>query len=370
MGIYDRDYIRQSPPAPGRYGRGGLSAIRMWSVNTWIIVACIAVYVIDGFLPMRLVEMSGPYLFDGVPGVPATAVVAEHAPRRVVVREVDVHGNTREKEIFGRAFLERPGGGQIGWVEVAPMHTLESFLHFSTKRGFMKVEFWRLIGFQFLHTHATLAHILFNMLGLYFFGPIAERYLGPKRYLAFYLLCGIFGALLYVMLNLGGLLAAMFAGIDVKIPGLLFNDLATPLIGASAGVFGVLMAGAFLAPRATVLLFFILPMQLRTLAYALVGLAFFSVLFGGRNAGGEAGHLGGAFAGFYFIRHPQHLHGFFDILGRIDPTSHHYRGRRGLRRPAVDRGQVDRILEKINASGLQSLTDKEKRMLREASERK
>jgi membrane associated rhomboid family serine protease len=186
MGIYDRDYIRQSPPAPGRYGRGGLSAIRMWSVNTWIIVACIAVYVIDGFLPMRLVEMSGPYLFDGVPGVPATAVVAEHAPRRVVVREVDVHGNTREKEIFGRAFLERPGGGQIGWVEVAPMHTLESFLHFSTKRGFMKVEFWRLIGFQFLHTHATLAHILFNMLGLYFFGPIAERYLGPKRYLAFY----------------------------------------------------------------------------------------------------------------------------------------------------------------------------------------
>ena len=157
------------------------------------------------------------------------------------------------------------------------------------------------------------------------------------------------------------------------IPGLLFNSTATPLIGASAGVFGVLMAGAYLAPNALVLLFFILPMRLKTLAYLLVAIAFFTVVRNGANAGGEAGHLGGALAGFYFIRRPHHLHGFFDILGRLDPTSHHYRrtGRRTAtgRRPAQTE-KIDRILAKISAEGLKSLTESEKRALREASERR
>ena len=87
----------------------------------------------------------------------------------------------------------------------------------------------------------------------------------------------------------------------------------------------------------------------------------------------RAGHLGGAIAGFYFIRHPHHLHGFFDFLGRVDPTSHHYRGKRGravFRRSTARRGQIDRILDKISAGGLHSLTEKEKRILREASQRK
>ena len=213
----------------------------------------------------------------------------------------------------------------------------------------------------------SLTHLLFNLLPLYFFGSMVERYLGSKRYLAFYLLCGIFGALMYLVLNLGGFIVGSIFQKDIAIPGLLFNSTHTPLVGASAGVFGILMAGAFLAPRTTVLLFFILPIQLRTLAYALVAIALFMVVRGGYNAGGEAGHLGGALAGFYFIRHPHHLHGFFDIVGRIDPTSHHYRG---SSRRASKQIQIDRILEKINARGLHSLTNKEKRILRESSEKK
>jgi len=200
---------------------------------------------------------------------------------------------------------------------------------------------------------------------------MVERYLGGKRYLAFYLLCGIFGALMYCLLNLSGTVALLF-GTNVQIPGLLFNDPYTPLMGASAGVFGVLMAGAFLAPNTMVLLFFILPMRLATLAYAFVIIALINVIFGGHNAGGEAGHLGGAIAGFYFIRHPHHLHGFFDFLGRIDPTSHHYRGkgrRLGRRAASAVPSNIDRILDKISERGLHSLTDKEKRILREASKR-
>jgi membrane associated rhomboid family serine protease len=372
MGIYDRDYIRREPPRPGAYGGGGVRAMRMWSVNTWIIVICVAVFVIDVFLPHRWVGMTEYWRTD----LPVAIDRSQVRGDQIQVTQRDRYGNA----VLGLRnlyIMTNAGPVQVGQQRMQSMPLLQSFLHFSTSRGFLRIEFWRLIGFQFLH--ANITHILFNMIGLYFFGPMVERYLGSKRYLAFYLLCGIFGALLYGVLNLGGAIAHMFLGSEVKIAGLLFEDIHTPLIGASAGVFGVLMAGAFLAPRATVLLFFFLPMQLRTLAYALVAVAFVTVLVGGNNAGGEAGHLGGAIAGFYFIRHPKHLHGFFDFLGRVDPTSHHYRGKgapargRAVAKSAQqsgspNRAEVDRILDKVHSQGLASLTDREKRILREASE--
>jgi hypothetical protein len=193
-------------------------------------------------------------------------------------------------------------------------------------------------------------------------------------------LARIFGAVMFLLLNLGGFIVQTYFGSNVTVPALIFDSPYTPLIGASAGVFGVLMAGAHIVPNANVLLFFILPMRLATLAYALVAIALITVIFGGHNAGGEAGHLGGAIAGFYFIRHPHHLHGFFDFIGWADPTSHHYRhkGPRpgpgpgpgpSPRRSPADRAEVDRILDKISDSGLHSLSEKEKRILREASNR-
>ena len=203
-----------------------------------------------------------------------------------------------------------------------------------------------------------MQHLIFNMIGLYFFGPLVERYLGGKRYLAFYLLCGIFGAILYLILNLGGYIVGQ------DFPGLIFNDTATPLVGASAGVFGVLMAGAFLVPNVKVLVFFILPMRLSTMAYVLVTIALLTVVFGGNNAGGEAAHLGGAAAGWYFIRNAHHLNGFFDFLGRADPTSKHF----ALKKKEYTQVDVDKILDKIHNKGLQSLTAKEKKILHEASQ--
>ncbi len=340
MGIYDREYIRDDA-ARSRPARTRIPGLRTWSVNTWLIVITVAVFVIDSFLPLRIMPVSAPVLFDGVTAVPRSAVRVGK-PQVYRFPQTDPSGRTVLATGYGQPLLAAPGGVQIGWQEVRQMHFLESLLHFSTQRGFLQVEFWRLIGFQFLHSHQTIAHLLFNMIGLFFFGPMVEQYLGGKRYLAFYLLCGIFGGLMYVLLNLGGLLAGMVFGLSGSIPGLLFNDVYTPLIGASAGVFGVLMAGAFLAPSATVLVFFILPMRLATLAYVLVAMALLTVFFGGENAGGEAGHLGGAIAGFYLIRHPRHLHGFFDVLGWMDPTSHHYRRKsvswgRGAAPPPVTR---------------------------------
>jgi membrane associated rhomboid family serine protease len=371
MGIADRHYYRdQGQPTRGSFRSSGFLSIRMWSVNTWLIVICIAVFVIDGFLPVRMwkpVEVSRD--------VPAAIELVQGSRYQTIPL-----GNEGQSRYFQRQIVDAGVNPAIpvGSVTYEWMPPLMRWLHFSTDVGFRKFEFWRLIGFQFLH--ANLTHLLFNMIGLYFFGPMVEEYLGSKRYLAFYLLCGVCGALLYIILNLLGLVARASLGEEVMIPGLLFSSTTTPLVGASAGIFGVLMAGAYLAPNAIVLLMFFLPMRLRTVAYALVAVAFLTVFFRGRNAGGEAGHLGGAIAGFYFIRRPHHLHGFFDFLGYADPTSHHYRHKGKYRAIAKARGEpatsqlrpnsveVDRILDKVYASGIDSLTETEKRTLREASE--
>jgi membrane associated rhomboid family serine protease len=101
----------------------------------------------------------------------------------------------------------------------------------------------QLVTFQFLH--ANTDHLIFNMLGLWFIGGMVESALGRRRYLAFYLVCGISGALMFLFLNLLGW------GFHLHLPGLLFADPYTPLIGASAGVFGVRRRGILNARPST-----------------------------------------------------------------------------------------------------------------------
>ena len=78
-------------------------------------------------------------------------------------------------------------------AEASPATPLMKGMHFSTKRVIGGAELWRLITFQFMH--ADMYHVLFNMMALYFFGSLIENVLGGKRYLAFYLICGVAGGL-------------------------------------------------------------------------------------------------------------------------------------------------------------------------------
>src|SRR6185503_5686995 len=106
-----------------------------------------------------------------------------------------------------------------------------------------------------------VGHLFFNMLGLYFFGPFIERYLGSRRFLAFYLLCGIAGAAMYLLLW----------GSRVFI-----SNPSVPMVGASAGIFGILIAAAQIAPNTTVMLLFPpIPMRLKTLAWVLIAIALY-----------------------------------------------------------------------------------------------
>ena len=240
-------YDRDYYRDPRRSSRVG--QMQMWSVTTWIIVINVVVFVLDNLL------------FKNGNGV---------------VYRLDVPP-TQQNPPFTILFSP-----------------FEGFGHFSVAMGIGRLEIWRFITFQFLH--ADLTHLIFNMFALFFFGPLIESYLGRGRYLAFYLLCGIGGPIAYIVL--------WAAHVLIGTPWM-------PLIGASAGIFGVLIAAAQVAPDATVLVYGIMPVKLRTFAWILVGIAVYTVLFfggtGRHNAGGEAAHLGGAAVGYILIHNTRFL---------------------------------------------------------------
>ena len=172
---------------------------------------------------------------------------------------------------------------------------------------FLEGQLWRMITYQFVH--ANFGHILFNMWALYFFGPAVEGAMGPRRFLAFYLVCGVAGALF------SSLLAGMTLYTplpDVPQNEFICNQLAAyagydghvrcwemiPLVGASASIYGVMVACAFMYPDVNISLIFPpVTLRLRTFAVIIIGIASVTILFNLSNAGGEAGHLGGIIMG-------------------------------------------------------------------------
>jgi membrane associated rhomboid family serine protease len=229
---------------------------------------------------------------------------------------------------------------------------------FCIQTSIIELRIWEFISFQFLH--GNLAHILFNSLGIYFFGPWMERWWGSKKFLIFYLLCGIGGAAFFSILTVLHL-----------IPG---GD-ESYLVGASAGIYGILVGIAFIAPdlRAR-LLFPPIELSMRQLAIGLIGISVIIILLSiGNNAGGEAGHLGGAIAGFLLMKFPRLLGRGEDEVNIIRPRAFSRRSQAKLR-PRTDAhldeaNEVDRILDKISREGTQSLSQGERDLLMKASER-
>lgn len=230
---------------------------------------------------------------------------------------------------------------------------IRSFGAFSIGTGLLGGRLWEFVTFQFLH--GSVGHLLFNSIGLFFFGPWMERWWGQQKFLIFYLLSGVAGALFFTLLVYAGFLPR--------------DDQFSSLVGASAGLYGILVGVAVIAPSLRVtLLFPPVTLSMRTLALILLGISVASVLFTfGGNEGGEAGHLGGAIAGFLLVRFWGQEGVTFkirqgkpreDITPKIRP-----RTRVNLR--TEDR--IDEILDKISSEGFQSLTDEERDLLQEAS---
>ena len=248
MGIYDRDYYRQTLP------RGGFGHFSAWSVTTWLLIANIGIFFLAGTLHRLNTPIVDPDQVDDV-----------------------------------RQWLSHVADSWMG--------PLERWGYFSINKAIFAGQLWRFISFQFLHSSIT--HLLGNMLGLFFFGPIVEAHFGSRRYLAFYLLCGFAGALSYIILSY---------------THILYLSPATPLVGASAGVFGLLVAAAMIAPHVQVFYYFF-PITIGMLAIGGILIAAYTVFALGPNAGGEAAHLGGAALGFLIMKN-QHWLSIFAQLPR------------------------------------------------------
>jgi|EndMetStandDraft_4_1072995.scaffolds.fasta_scaffold00019_6 membrane associated rhomboid family serine protease len=216
--------------------------------------------------------------------------------------------------------------------------------------------FWT--PFTYMFMHAGIFHILFNMLWLYWMGQIFEEYLGNKRTIGLYILGGLSGALLFI---------ACFNAF----PGFSQNPafLTVPVVGASASVMAIVVATATLLPNYTISLFLIGPVKLKWLVFVILVIDFLSIV--GPNAGGEIAHLGGALFGFIYIKQLQKGHDWITGITNIFKSKSKLKvvysntGKNSADYPRQD--EIDRILDKISQSGVDSLSRQEKETLARAS---
>lgn len=229
---------------------------------------------------------------------------------------------------------------------------------------------WQLLSYQFMH--GGWLHLLLNCWAIYVFGREVEGTLGWRRFLTLYFSSGV----------IGGLFQAL-AGV------LLGGGFAASVVGASAGAFGLVAAFATMYPERPLmmLLFFIIPVSMRAKYLLLFSalLTVFGLVFPTDNIA-HAAHLGGMLTGIVFARYVIHWHWHWPRLPRA---------RREPLRPLVrvprrtstawGQGQggadedlppdeflskaVDPILDKISAHGIQSLTERERRILETAREK-
>ena len=218
-------------------------------------------------------------------------------------------------------------------------NVLYGWLALDTTSIVTTIQLWRLITYQFVH--ASFGHIFWNMLGLFFLGPTLERHWGSRKFLPFYLLCGMTGGLLYILLSAVGVLHT------------------GTLVGASGAILGVLAACAILFPHFVVFIV-VFPVPIRIAAVIFIIMYLFNVATAGANAGGDAAHLAGMVAGgLYVLSQPT-----------LEKLRLRRKSSRWEQKMAVYRKlqlEVDRILEKVHKSGIQSLTRAEKKTLQKAT---
>ncbi|GAB6012889.1 rhomboid family intramembrane serine protease [Viscerimonas tarda] len=225
---------------------------------------------------------------------------------------------------------------------------------------------WTLLTYMFVH--AGFFHIFFNMLLLYWFGKIFLTNFSQKNMGGLYILGGLAGAALYI-------LAFNTIPYYREMPHSL-------MIGASASVMAIILASAFYRPQQELMLLFLGRIKIVYIAIFIFILDFLE-LGSSDNPGGHIAHIGGAILGYVFAR--EYLKGR-DITGwlnriidrifnlfkpgpkkmkvkyRKQETDQEYNQRKHQ-----ETENIDKILDKIKASGYSSLTSEEKKRLFDAS---
>lgn len=211
---------------------------------------------------------------------------------------------------------------------------------------------WTPLTYMFLH--ANFMHILFNMVGLYFFGPRLEARIGSRDFILLYLLAGIAGAVLsYVFLFITG---------------------PSYIVGASGAVFGVLYGFAHYWPHERIYIWAILPVPARVMVLGLAGISIYFGLSGGGAGVAHFAHLGGFVGGWGYLKIRERRSTSFRrravagstatpidrISGKAKREEKRWENIRFEELHEINRHEVERIRRKVQDQGAGSLTPDER----------
>jgi membrane associated rhomboid family serine protease len=207
---------------------------------------------------------------------------------------------------------------------------------------YVLTEPWTVVTYMFLHDPNNIMHILFNMFGLYMFGPRVEERIGSQKFITLYLISGITGALV-------SMIFARNAAV----------------VGASGAVFGVMLAFAMFWPDVQILFMMFIPVPAGVAVVIMAGMSLWSGYRGSTGGVADFCHLGGFAGAFLYLKYLERRAGVRKFRTKLDtsvPKEKLLAWKRVDPRTVheVNRDEVNRILDKINASGLASLTAQEK----------
>ena len=261
-------------------------------------------------------------------------------------------------------------------------------LHFFLASDFRVYQF---ITYMFLHGGFT--HILFNMFALWMFGSVIERVWGPKKFLFYYIVCGVGAGIIqelvqYADFSIQGIAAYQYVNAGgVQMTTDAYINLWTT-IGASGAVYGILLAFGMIFPNERLFIIpFPFPIKAKWLIAGYIAIELFSAMSGPGDGVAHMAHLGGMLFGFLLIlfwrKHPDsrfdmnRSRQFFDRWGKKTKPSGNDGGRsttsNNWSRPVDDmeynarkkarQDEVDAILDKISRSGYDTLSKEEKEFL-------
>jgi membrane associated rhomboid family serine protease len=199
--------------------------------------------------------------------------------------------------------------------------------------------------FTYMFAHGSLTHILFNMLGLYMFGSRVEERIGSRRFLLLYFISGLSGALLTM-----------------------FLAPRAPVIGASGAVFGIMLAFARFWPDVQILFMMFIPLQARFAVMVMAAMELYAGTSGSRSGIANFCHLGGFAGAYLYLVYLERRAGVRKFRSKVvaaipKETLTNWKRVDPQRVHEVNRDEVNRILDKISAHGLGSLTPQERLFL-------
>jgi len=217
----------------------------------------------------------------------------------------------------------------------------------------LPTRFYTLLTYMFFHD--GFLHLLFNMLGLFWFGNIFMNFLKSRQFHFVYLAGGFAGALIYI------------AGLNI-FPAYAGGIIGQTVIGSSAAVMAIIVATATLVPNYTIMMMLIGEVKIKWVAIAYFLISFIGL--SSANAGGNLAHIGGAILGFAFMRSLQSGNDWSRLFERKPKLRVVKNEKPPVKKPVfkdVSQKEIDEILDKISSSGYDKLTATEKEKLFKAS---